>query len=153
MDASIINPFLVSTINLFKEMFGIKIENGNPYIAKSNGNHRWDVSGVIGVVGETEGVIVIRFTRTLAFKLLIESGLDDKSMTNTDELIRGMVGEFANIISGNAINSMKNKKVDITVPITIQGENHTISWPAKAPIISVPFTSPYGPFEVQISLT
>lgn len=152
MDVKFINPFLVSTINLFKEMFGLTVINGPPYIANGLGNHRWDISAIIGVVGDIEGVIVLRLTKTLSRRLLLESGMGAESLVGTDVLVREMVGEFANIISGNAINSIQSDRVDITIPTTIQGLNHTISWPEKAPIVSVPFTSSYGPFEVQISL-
>ncbi len=152
MDATIINPFLQSAINMFKEMFYFTPEHGKPYVVEGFGNHRWEISGIIGIVGSTEGVIVIRLTRSLAFRLLKEAGMEGKNAEEINDLINGMVGEFANIISGNAINMITQKKVDITVPITIQGTNHTISWPNKGSIIGIPFHTPHGPFEMQINL-
>ncbi len=153
MDAKIINPFLMSAINMFKEMFNFTPENGKPYLVEGFANHRWDISGVIGIVGSTEGVIVIRLTRSMAFRLLIESGLKTDDAEETNSMINGMVGEFANIISGNALNMISSKKVDVTVPITIQGTNHTISWPNKGPIVGIPFYTPFGPFEIQVNLS
>lgn len=153
MNATVINPFLNSTINMFQEMFKITPENGKPYIVSSFGNHRWDISGIIGIVGDTEGVIVIRLTRSLALRLLIEAGINVQSTKDLDGLIQGMIGEFANIISGNAINHIAQEKIDITVPITVQGQNHTISWPNKSAIIGLPFTTPFGSFEMQISIS
>lgn len=152
MDAKIINPFLKSAINMFKEMFNFTPEYGKAYLVEGFGNHRWEISGVIGIVGSTEGVIVIRLTRAMAFKLLKESGMSTDDQDETNSLINGMVGEFANIISGNALNMITTKKVDITVPITVQGTNHTISWPNKGPIIGIPFYTPYGNFEMQVNL-
>lgn len=152
MDASIINPFLKSAINMFKEMFHFTPEHGKAYVVEGFGNHRWEISGVIGLVGSAEGVIVIRLTRMLAFKLLKESGMEGENSEEITALINGMVGEFANIISGNAINMITQKKVEVTVPITIQGTNHTISWPNKGVIIGIPFYTPHGPFEIQINI-
>ncbi len=152
MDASIINPFLKSAINMFKEMFHFTPEYSTPYVVNNFGNHRWEISGIIGIVGIAEGVIVIRLTRNVAFKLLKQSGMAGDNPDEIDDLINGMVAEFANIISGNALNAISDKMVDITVPITVQGKNHTISWPQKGPIIGVPFTTPHGPFEMQINI-
>lgn len=153
MDATVINPFLKSAINMFKEMFHFTPEYGKAYLVEGFGNHRWEISGVIGIVGKTEGVIVIRLTRSLAFKLLKESGMKAETPEEINGLINGMVGEFANIISGNAINMITQDKVDVTVPITIQGTNHTISWPNKGAIIGIPFYTPHGPFEMQINIS
>jgi len=137
---------------MFKEMFHFTPGYGKPFIVKDFGNHRWEISGVIGIVGSTEGVIVIRLTRNMAFKLLKETGMVGKTSKEINSLVTGMVGELANIISGNAINVITDKRVDITVPIIVQGPNHIISWPQKGPIISIPFTTPYGPFEMQINI-
>lgn len=153
MNAVIINPFLKSTINMFQEMFNLTPVTGTPYIVSGFGNHRWEISGIIGIVGDTEGVIVIRLPRSLALRLLIEAGIDVQNTDDIDGLIHGMVGEFSNIISGNAINHISQEKIDITVPITVQGENHTISWPNKGAIIGLPFSTPFGSFEMQINIT
>jgi len=152
MDVSVVNPFLNSTIRLFKEMFHINPTYGKPFIVAPNGNHRWEISGIIGIVGEHEGVIVFRITSLLAQKLLQLSGVSTKDPEETDQVLREMIGEFANIISGNAIAEIQHRKIEITPPVVIQGKNHNISWQFEAPIIGVPFVTSYGPFEVQICI-
>ncbi|QEN03544.1 chemotaxis protein CheX [Thiospirochaeta perfilievii] len=152
MNVTIINPFLNSAISMFQEMFNLTPQHGAPYIVTGSGNHRWEISGIIGIVGDTEGVIVIRLPRSLAVRLLIESGMNVQS-NDVDDMIHGMVGEFANIISGNALNKISQKKIDITVPITVQGKNHTINWPNKGAIIGLPFTTAFGSFEMQINIS
>ena len=63
-----------------------------------------------------------------------------------------MVGEMINIVSGNAATKLADFEVDISVPLVIQGENHTISWPDRAPVIGIPFTTDLGPFLVDVSI-
>lgn len=152
MDASIINPFLNATINLFYEMFLIEPTYGKPFLANPAGNHRWEISGVIGVVGSHEGIVVLRVTQLMAEKLLSRSGLQITDPDEIPQLLNEMIGEFVNIISGNALGALKGRDVALTPPFTAQGTNHSISWPSKTPIIGVPFSTKYGPFEVQVSI-
>ena len=152
MDVTVVNPFLESAINMFEQMFGITPEHGKPFIVTPNANHRWEVSGVIGIVGSTEGILLLRVTRLFAMKLLEKSGITVTDDAERQEVMREMISEFVNIISGNALSRLGDKDIDITPPVTVQGENHSISWPVNAPIIGVPFLTKYGPFEMQINL-
>lgn len=153
MDVTIVNPFLKTTINMFLEMFHFKPNYGKPHVVSSFGNHRWEISGVIGLVGSVQGVVVIRLTKVLAERLLHKSGLETSSPEEESQLIDEMVGEFVNIISGNALDELSGRDLDISVPVTIQGKNHTIAWPNRGPIIGIPFYTPYGPFEVQVNIS
>ncbi len=69
-----------------------------------------------------------------------------------EELVKEMVGEMVNIIAGNASTTLENYRINISVPFVIQGSNHAVTWPHKAPIISIPFSTPFGPFEVNVSM-
>ena len=153
MDTQIINPFLIATIEVFDEMFNYKAECGKPFIQKLERGHRWEVSGIIGIVGDSEGILVLRLTKSFAMKLVQATGLEYQDEEEFEDLLRGLIGELVNIISGKAISKLLDKDVDITPPITIQGINHSITWPNLAPIIALPFFTPHGSFEVQISVT
>lgn len=153
MDVSVVNPFLNASIQLFKNMFGITPTYGKPYVVEPAPSHRWEISGVIGITGDHEGVIVFRITRVLAKKLLEMSGVEVTDPTETPQVIREMVGELTNIISGNALPDCSDKNIDITPPAVVQGKDHNISWRCSCPIIGVPFNTKYGPFEVHICLS
>lgn len=153
MDVSTINPFLNASINMFEHMFDFTPDYGKPFIVTPGGNHRWEISGIIGLVGESEGLLVLRMTKLFAMKLLEKSEISIVDEQERAQVMREMVSEFVNIISGNALEQLKGKNVSITPPLTIQGVNHTISWPANTPIIGVPFFSNFGTFEMQISVT
>lgn len=138
---------------MFRDMYNFTPTYNKAYIVKDMSEHRWDISGVVGIMGDYEGVFVIRLKRSVAFKLLNQMNIAAEDSKTITELITAMVAEFANIICGNALNRISQKNIDITVPLTIQGTNHTISWPAKGQVIAIPFNTPYGSFEIEINLS
>jgi len=147
-----INPFLKSTMNLFENMLGFEPSVGQKSVVQNFSSHRWDVSGVIGVTGAAEGVIAIRMTQSLVERLMRKSGIECDDPSEMQEIACSMVGEMANVIAGNALGEISQFDMDITVPIVVQGTNHSISWPSRSPVLSIPFTSSQGPFEVNVSL-
>ena len=153
MDVKIINPFLSATIDVFREMMFIEPGHGDPFLAKPQGHHRWEISGIIGLVGDSEGIVVLRVTNLLAGKLLQKAQLridgDDERLRITNE----MISEIVNIISAKALGALEGNNIRLTPPFTVQGQNHDISWPSRTPIIGVPFQTSYGPFEVQVSIS
>ncbi len=153
MDSTIINPFLKTTITTFSQMFNITPSLGKPFLVKQQLVHDWSISSIIGIVGDIEGILVIRLTQDLALKLLKKSGMGYDNEDECNEMKIGLIAEVANVISGNALPLLSAKSLDITPPVVIQGLNHTISWPSNSPKIGVPFITELGDFEIQISIT
>ena len=153
MDSKIINPFLKTTITTFSQMFNITPALGKPFLVQQQLSHNWSISGIIGIVGDIEGILVIRISDEFALKLLTETGMSSDNIEEANEIKRALIAEIANVISGNALPLLNASKLDITPPVVIQGENHTISWPSNSPKIGIPFTTALGNFEIQISIT
>ena len=154
MRAIIINPFLQATITLFQKMFRLDATPGAPHVVERFGNHRWEVSGVISFLGTHTGVVVIRLPHLLADKLLQRTGMIFDSPKDREHMINEMVGEFTNIIAGNALGPLAENGIDLEIspPLVVQGKNHRIHWPNHAPIIGMPFTTVMGPFTVDVSM-
>jgi chemotaxis protein CheX len=152
MNAAYINPFLSATVDLFEHSFGVKPVPGDIYLDDRAHSHRWDISAVMVLTGNAIGVVALRLTRLFADKLLIKSGVSWKTEAERENLINGMVGELVNIIGGNASGKLVDFSIDISVPIVVQGKNHSISWPDQSPIIAVPFITSIGPFLINVSL-
>ncbi len=153
MNVEYINPFLSATIEIFSEMFGVTPVPSSVYIDERAHSHRWDISSVMVLTGNAIGVVVIRLTRILADSLLRKTGVAWSEEEEREELINGMVGELVNIVAARASGKLVGYKIDISVPFVVQGQNHTIAWPDKEPILAVPFTTPMGHFLVNVSLT
>lgn len=150
MDVSIINPFLTAALNLFENMFSITALPGSPYILGEENNHRWEISGILGITGDYQGLVGFRLPRLLADKMLQKSGILTKTEPERLETLYGMIGELTNIIAGNASSAIEHAKIDISPPVVIMGQNHQIAWPKTMPVIGIPFSTPNGPFEVEV---
>lgn len=149
MDVKIINEFLTAGMNAFEMMFNITATNKDPYILQGNQGHPWEISGILGVTGDCSGVVAFRLHKILSLKMLELAGMSCKP-EEQDEMAKGLVSEFTNIISGNAVSALTHVNLDISPPVTISGKDHIISWPHGFPVIAIPFSTKYGPFEVDV---
>lgn len=149
MDVKIVNAFLTAGMNAFQSMFNIETVNNEPYLLHTSSGHPWEVSGLLGVTGGCNGIVAFRLHKVLSVKMLELSGMTYKP-EELEEMAEGLVSEFTNIISGNAVTALSAYNMDISPPVTISGHNHTISWPRGYPVIAIPFTTKYGPFEVDV---
>ena len=150
MDEKIVNPFLDATINLFATTFSLEVTPGKAYVLENLLGHKWEISGVVAVLGSKRGVVAIRLHHLLVDNLLEKSGLSVSGDDERFEIVNGMVGELINIICGNAISEMSYPGIDISIPMVIQGENHRLAWPKIGPVVAIPFPTKWGNFEVQV---
>ena len=153
VDAKIVNPFLSGTIKVFQEMLYMKPDYGKPFIVERQQTHRWEISGIIGMVGDGEGIVALRLTTFLLEKLLEKTGLQIDSEDERPQIMNGLISELVNVISSKATAELGDYQIRLTPPFTVQGKDHKISWPSQTPIIAVPFRTQYGTFEVELSIT
>ena len=151
MDTKYIEPFIEATVNIFKEFYGEIPEMKSPFLFNKDENMGWDLSAVIGIAGETKGVITLGFSKELIIKLTEKlvgypiEGIDDDVIDST--------GEVVNIIAGNAKKGLEEFRLVISLPSIVQGENHQISWPSHSmPIITIPFVISLGTFHLSVGL-
>jgi chemotaxis protein CheX len=152
MDASIVAAFSHAAKNTFKDMFGLEaVESGSRELGASE-DHGWDLSGLLGLAGQAQGVIAIRLTQALVAGLLAGSGVAAGGDEERSQLEGGLVGEMTNIIAGSAITAIRGLDIEIAPPVVIRGPNHKIGWPAIAPVIAIEFKLPSGKFEVDLCI-
>jgi chemotaxis protein CheX len=144
-----INPFLKASVNLFKEYLGIRLTHGQPYV-NSEPQELLEVSGIIGLAGETVGAVVLSFDRATAISIVSKfAQMPFQAMGR--EVLDG-VGELVNIIAGNAKKDLTDYRLAISLPGVITGHQYQIKWPDKVPVVTIPFKSPVGEFWVSVSL-
>ncbi len=149
MKAKYINPFIFASMNLFKEYLGLEVESGTPYIL-DDPRSLDEVSGIIGLAGETTGSVVLSFSRDTAVKIISKFAGHTYQALGSD-VIDG-VGELINIVAGNAKKDLLDYKIVISLPGVITGSDYRIHWPENVPVISVPFSSSAGDFTLNVSL-
>lgn len=149
MRAEYINPFLVASVKLFRDYLGLKAEAGKPYLV-ADPQQLDDVSGIIGLAGDTRGAVVLSFSRETAISMISKMARQEyRGLTN--EVLDG-VGELVNIIAGNAKQDLLEFRIEISLPGVINGNSYRIRWPEGIPVVAIPFTTELGPFTVNVSL-
>ncbi len=151
MDVKYILPFLES-IKSIMEQFGIAdIKRGK--LAKRDIMHvSTDITAVIGVVGQLRGNIAYSMSTDTA-KRIVSAMMMGMPVDQLDEMGRSAIGEFANMVTGNAsiLLSSNGLEVDITPPSIIFGRDifFIIS---SVETISIDMVTPLGNIEVNIGL-
>lgn len=149
MQVKYINPFLAASVNLFRDYLGLNIKNATPHVLKDPQNLS-EVSGIIGLAGETTGAVVLSFSRETAIKIV--STMEKRTYTALGTEVIDGVGELINIIAGNAKRDLHDFRIEISLPGVITGTTYRIHWPEGIPVVSIPFESEAGPFSVNVSL-
>jgi CheY-specific phosphatase CheX len=137
---------------IFATMFQVEVEAGVPYTVDPSTDTGWDISGVISVAGDLSGLIAMRYHKKLANLMLERTKLQAVKSDINQSLLNDMIGEVANTIAGNVMSGRGVDKLLLSIPITVQGEEHTISWPPNTEVISVPFKIGSEIFVVQAGL-
>ncbi len=149
MKVKYVNPFIEATVNLFRNFIGVSVDPQKPHLKEEKDNLE-EVSGIIGLAGETVGAIVISFSRESAIQAVSKMEKSPYRALSKD-VIDG-VGEMVNIIAGNAKKDLMDFRIEISLPGVITGTEYGIHWPEGVPIVVVPFDSEIGKFAVYVSL-
>lgn len=148
MKAEYINPFLEASINLFRNHLTFEIKNNPPYVNEDSQNLN-EVSAIIGLAGDIVGAVVLSFTRDTA--IAMASRFAGQTYHALTKEVIDCVGEMVNIIAGNAKRDLTGFRVEISLPGVITGHTYKINWPQGVPIITIPFDSEAGMFNVNVS--
>jgi chemotaxis protein CheX len=151
MDASLINPFISATLNVLETMAFVKCKAGKPYLKKDD-VAKGDVTGVIGITGESNGTIAVTFEEVTILKIV--SNMFGEEMKELNNEVADAVGELTNMISGQARRELEeNGKIfEAAIPSVVSGKNHQITHYTDGPKIAIPFTSEGGTFTIEVCL-
>lgn len=110
-----INPFLVASTKILKEMCFVDAKVGKPYI-KNPAFFEDTLIILIGFTGEMKGQAMIAFENDVACD--IASKMIMMPITEMDDLAKSAISELGNMIMGNTatIFSTKGIAIDITPP-------------------------------------
>ncbi|NLI61282.1 MAG: chemotaxis protein CheX [Clostridiales bacterium] len=151
MDVKYILPFLESVKSVL-EQFGLSdVKRGE--ISKRDIMHvKTDITAVIGIVGQIRGNIAYSMSKDTAQKI-VSSMMMGMPVEELDQMGRSAIGEFANMVTGNASALLENSglKVDITPPSIVFGQDvyFIIS---SVQTLSIDMETPLGKIEVNIGL-
>ena len=152
MEKDLIAAFAQAAKRTFKDMFNIDAMEAGVRELSSSEDHAWDITGLVGIAGQVQGVIAIRLAQPLVSSLLSGSGVAVSGAEESHQLEGGLVGEMSNIIAGAAVSAIRDLEIQITPPVIVRGPNHKIGWPNIAPVVAISFEFPAGGFEVDLCI-
>ncbi|HNR52491.1 MAG TPA: chemotaxis protein CheX [Deltaproteobacteria bacterium] len=149
MDVELVNPFIDATINVLASLAFTEAHVGTPYLKKSP-VAQGDVSGVVGLSGDTKGTISVTFSKRCI--LTIVSKMFGEELTEINEDVKDAVGEILNIVSGNGRQRLAamGRMMSGAIPSVITGKNHVITHMTSHPVIAVPFHTENGDFTFEV---
>ncbi len=151
MDVNLVNPFIDATIHVLSSMAFTHAHVGKPYLKKDN-LAKGDVTGIVGLIGETRGTLSISFSEECI--LSIVSKMFGEEITDIDEEVKDAVGEILNIVSGQARQKLETqgRMLKGAIPTVISGKNHSITHITSQSVIAIPFSTDTGKFTIEICL-
>ncbi len=149
MDVQTINPFINATVNVLETMAFVKCEAGKPFL-KQDQEAKGDVTGIIGLTGETNGSISVTFDEPTILKIV--SNMFGEEMTELNSEVSDAVGEITNMISGQARRELEEigKVFQAAIPSVVAGKNHSIVHLVGGPKIGIPFKTKEGSFTIEV---
>lgn len=150
MKVEYINPFVTSTVSVFKTMLGCEVTRKG-LILKESVQPDLEVSGIIGLSGKAHGVVVLSLCREAAIGAT-EAMLGERPSDINADVIDA-VGELANMIAGGAKAQLEQYDLHVSLPSVITGKNHAISYPSRVKPISILFDCPLGELHIEVGLT
>ncbi|MDR2394920.1 MAG: chemotaxis protein CheX [Treponema sp.] len=135
-----IQPFVEVCTCVFKDFVGTKITATCPYFSDKKVGNTWDISALISLSGQAQGVVAISMKQALALQLT--GMLTGASHGALDEDTMDTLGEIVNIIAGRAKQVLENTfRLIISLPTIVLGAEHTVKWPMRrSKLLCIPFT-------------
>jgi chemotaxis protein CheX len=151
INAEYVNPFLEAASAVFKSIMNVELRRGKLTI-KELPDPTHDVAIIIGITGAVNGEVVYSMGFNMVYKIAetLAPGIDEKQMKTE---YKDIVGELANMITGNAMNlfAYSGKRIEMTTPTVVEGDNFTITL-VKQTTLGINLYSPYGQLEMNVAL-
>jgi chemotaxis protein CheX len=149
MQVELVNPFLSATCDVFRTMLSCQIRRG-PVGRKDGRAPQYEVSGLIGLSGKCQGMVVVSLGRQTALQAASILLAHEATEINAD--VVDAVGEMTNMIAGAAKAQLAEYELSVGLPTVICGRHHSISFPSGSTPIVMPFESDIGPMSVEVGL-
>lgn len=151
INAEYINPFLEASSVVFKSILNVDLRRGK-LVIKETPIPSMDVAIIIGIVGGITGEVVYSMSFPMVQKIadVLVPGMSEEQIKQE---YKDIIGELANMITGNAMNlfASSGKVIDITTPTVIEGKDFNITM-IKQTTLGITLYSPMGQLEMNIAL-
>src|SRR4030042_567076 len=151
INAQLLKPFLEAASAVFKKILNVDLRRGKLVIKKSP-IPSLDVAILIGITGGVTGEVVYSMGYNMVYKIAhaLVPGLNEEQVKGE---YKDIIGEMANMITGNAMNLFANsgKRINMTTPTVVEGKEFTITL-IKQTTLGINLYSPMGQLEMNVAL-
>lgn len=149
MKVEYINPFIVSINNVFNTMLHCELTRGDIFLKDGHQTEHL-VSGVIGLSGKANGVVVLSLCRKAALEA---SGtlLTERPAEVNAEVVDA-VGELTNMLAGGAQAQLEHLEMRMGLPSVLTGRSSTVDFPKGSTPICIPLKCQWGDVAVEVGL-
>ncbi len=151
INAEFVNPFLEAASAVFKSILKVDLRRGK-LVIKESPIPSMDVAIIIGITGGVAGEVVYSMGYNMVFKIAeaLAPGLSEEQIKSE---YKDIIGEMANMITGNAMNlfATTGKRINMTTPTVVEGKDFTITL-IKQTTLGINLYSPMGQLEMNVAL-
>jgi chemotaxis protein CheX len=147
-----LQPFINNTLEVLKKTADMEISFREVYFANDLRIYG-DISGIIGLSGNSEGTVAITLYWDLARKIISRMMNVSESQINA-EYIHDGAGELINMISGSTKTQFKGTPFhfDLSLPTVVVGSGHQLGHPEGSSIAILIFDVDDTSFILQVCL-
>ncbi len=149
-DINYINPFLVGASMVFNTLLKIELRKGKIKIV-SLPKPTHDVVIKVDITGNASGFVIysLGFYTVNKIAEVLVPGLSEEQIQSE---YKDIMGEIANMITGNALNVLANTGLDISTPRVMHRSEFAMPSPGKLAVLALKLYSPYGQLEITVVL-
>ncbi|WCL50311.1 chemotaxis protein CheX [Leptospira sp. GIMC2001] len=149
--ADFINPFLEAATIVFRDVLQTDLIRGKIGI-KDSPEPSHELAIIVGVIGSFSGEVVYSLNYDAAYKISskLVPGMSPEDLKNE---FKDMLGEIANMTTGNAMNifTSAGQSIEITTPNIVDSKNTSIKF-NKKPTLQINLYSKFGRLEVNVAI-
>jgi chemotaxis protein CheX len=147
-----LTPFIENTVTVFSKMAFVEAVFQEVYFADDL-RIFGDISGIIGLSGNSEGTVAITLYWDLARKIIANMMKVPEAKINA-EYIHDGAGELINMISGSTKKRFKGTQFhfDLSLPTVVVGSGHQLGHPEGSSIAVLIFEVGQEAFVLQVCL-
>jgi chemotaxis protein CheX len=151
MKVEFINPFVMAAYNVLQQEINATIEKGTISIEESSFVTQEEVTILVGVTGQLQGVAIYSLSERTA-KNIVSEMLQER-IPIFDAMVESAVAEMGNVISGRASASLEANGYicNIAPPTVVIGRGVIISTVNIKKLV-IPLSTQFGSVRISVAL-
>lgn len=147
----LVQPYLTAAKDVISRETGAEVTVGKVMLKKPPASTD-EVSILIGVTGEIQGVVMIIMSTQTALNIV--GHITGEKYNELDEMAQSAVAEMANVISGRGGIGLAQfgRETTISPPAVLVGSKGGAISTLSIPIYALPLETAFGTIELQIAL-